>query len=140
MDWSIWSYKDLGRMGMVRVAPTSPWASLVGDFARRKVKTQVESASQGPCPDLDGPVDALVEYIDRVAPEAGRTYPPNWNTKQHVLRNTMQTFVANSQCAEFAELFRGKTEEELEALAGSFAFEQCIGREQLNEVLRELAA
>ncbi|KAH6685713.1 glycoside hydrolase superfamily [Plectosphaerella plurivora] len=138
MDWSIWAYKDIGRMGMVRVGPDTPWAALVGAFARRKVAIQIESASQGPCPPVDGPIDALVAYIDSISPTANAAYPPNWNTKQHVLRNTLQTYVANTLCAEFAELFRGKTEEELEALAGSFAFEKCLTRKQLHEVLGEV--
>jgi hypothetical protein len=38
---------------------------------------------------------------------------------------------------EFAELFKGKTEEELEELARSFAFENCIKRDGLNKILQE---
>jgi hypothetical protein len=35
-----------------------------------------------------------------------------------------------------AELFRGKTMEELDELAGSFRFENCVLREELNEILK----
>ena len=38
---------------------------------------------------------------------------------------------------EFAELFRGKTEDELEELAASFALKNCKTRDRLNEYLRE---
>lgn len=38
---------------------------------------------------------------------------------------------------EFADLFAGKTEEELEELAKSFAFENCIKRDGLNKILQE---
>ncbi|KAH8905729.1 hypothetical protein BR93DRAFT_968964 [Coniochaeta sp. PMI_546] len=37
---------------------------------------------------------------------------------------------------EMAELFAGKTEAELEELAGSFALERCVTRDRLNELLR----
>jgi hypothetical protein len=37
--------------------------------------------------------------------------------------------------AEYAELFRGKSEDDLVALADSFAFEQCAVREPLRDQL-----
>ena len=37
---------------------------------------------------------------------------------------------------EMAELFRGKSEAELDELAGSFKLENCVVREELNEILR----
>lgn len=48
----------------------------------------------------------------------------------------MQTFVANTLCAEFAELLRGKIMEALEELVSSFAFEECLSRKELDEVLK----
>ena len=36
---------------------------------------------------------------------------------------------------EWAEYFRGKTEEELDALAASFRFENCMKRDTLNSIL-----
>jgi len=43
-----------------------------------------------------------------------------------------------SECLgwKFAELFRDKTEEELDTLAASFKLENCIRFESLNETLR----
>lgn len=37
---------------------------------------------------------------------------------------------------EMAELFLGKSEAELDELAGSFRFENCVVREELNMILR----
>jgi hypothetical protein len=38
---------------------------------------------------------------------------------------------------EMAELFSGKTKDELDELAGSFKLENCVVREELNEILRK---
>ena len=37
---------------------------------------------------------------------------------------------------EMAELFRGKSMEELDELAASFKLEQCVAREELSDILR----
>lgn len=88
-----------------------------------------------PSEEVDSLVDPLVAWIDKVSPSATKTYPSNWNTRAHVIRNILQTFLASSLCGEFAELFRGKSEQELEDLAQSFSFKSCVHREGLNKVL-----
>ncbi|KAM5346310.1 hypothetical protein ACJ41O_009315 [Fusarium nematophilum] len=139
MDWSIWLYKDMGRMGMIRSSPESAWNKLVRDFAQRKIDLQLDGVTVCANPETDKPIDELVAWIDKVSPSAGKTYPSNWDTKNHILRRTLLTFVADSFCGEFAELFRGKSFEELEELARSFAFENCVKRDELNRVLEEHA-
>lgn len=80
-----------------------------------------------------------MRWIEEECPQAKETYPGPWGVERHVRRNVVETFVANSFSAEFADLFQGKTTEELEALAGSFRFEECVQRGELNEVLRRFA-
>jgi hypothetical protein len=41
---------------------------------------------------------------------------------------------------EYAELFRNKSFEELEVLAKSFHFGQCVQRETLNKIMLEKAS
>lgn len=138
MDWSIWIYKDTGHMGMIRSAPASAWDKLTGAFARRKAELQLDSASMSTNPEVYGPIEGLAAWVDRVSPSARLTYPGNWDTRMHLLRRTLHTFVADSMCAEFAELFRGKSLEQLDELARSFSFEECVQREELNRVLEKL--
>ncbi len=47
--------------------------------------------------------------------------------------------VAEFLVGEWAEIFRGLDEEELDVLAKSFRFENCLKREGLNDVLKENA-
>ena len=82
-------------------------------------------------------IKRLVSWIDSVSPSAAKTYPSNWNTEQHVRRNVLQTFLASTLCDEFAENFRGKTQEELEQLAASYALGNCVQRKELNEIISQ---
>ncbi|KAL5041060.1 glycoside hydrolase superfamily [Aspergillus fruticulosus] len=83
-----------------------------------------------------GDSDAAVDAIDRVSPGAKEMYPTPWNTERHLLRGAFQTFLAASFADEFAGLFKGLYEKALEELARSFAFDECVQREGLNEILR----
>ncbi|KAL4974275.1 putative glucanase [Aspergillus desertorum] len=138
IHWSIWLYKDIGLQGMIHTNSSSPWNKLIQPFLGKKKALMLDHWGR----DSDAAVDAvgvlkpLVEWIDRVSPSAKETYPTPWNTERHLLRGVFQTFLAASFADEFAGLFRGLDEKALEELARSFAFEECVQREGLNEILR----
>jgi hypothetical protein len=83
-------------------------------------------------------IDQVAAWIDEVSPTATKTYPPNWDTKQHVRRNILQTFLASSLCDGFAEYFRGLDKARPEELAKSWAFENCIERDGLHATLAQI--
>ncbi|RSL71457.1 hypothetical protein CEP54_001312 [Fusarium duplospermum] len=134
ISWALWTYKGVGIMDMLHTSPDSAWGKLTKSFMERKKHLHVDSATACPS-EVDNLIDLLVAWIDKVSPLATKTYPSNWNTRAHVIRNLFQTFLASSLCGEFAELFRDKSETELEELAQSFAFRSCVHREGLNKVL-----
>ncbi|PLN79276.1 putative glucanase [Aspergillus taichungensis] len=144
IHWSIWLYKDIGLQGMVYTSPTSKWNTTIQSFLDKKSQLWLDAWGRKPS-STGGPgspeaaLQPLVDWIDGVAPAARETYPTPWDTKRHLLRNVFQTFVASSFAEEFAGLFRGLGVEELDALARSFAFDQCVLREGLNGILREHA-
>ncbi|KAL2681092.1 hypothetical protein Neosp_008695 [[Neocosmospora] mangrovei] len=135
ISWAMWTYKGVGIMDMIHTSPESPWGKLTKPFIERKKHLQVDSMTCCPSDEVDSLIDPLVAWIDKVSPSATKTYPSNWNTRAHVIRNILHNFLASSLCGEFAELFRGKSEQELEELAQSFSFKGCVHREGLNKVL-----
>ncbi|KAL2105529.1 hypothetical protein VUR80DRAFT_8227 [Thermomyces stellatus] len=135
VSWSMWTYKDMGHMGTVSISQESPYVKLLRPFIDKKARLQVDSATTHPCDELDPLINQLAAWIDKVSPTATKTYPPNWNTRQHVRRNVIQTFLASTLCDEFAELFRGLDQARLEELARSWALENCIQKEGLNAVI-----
>jgi uncharacterized protein YifE (UPF0438 family) len=66
-----------------------------------------------------------------------KKYPHVWGFQRHVVRVVRETLMSEQLGWEFAELFEGKNEEELEELAESFAFENCVKRDSLNVILQE---
>jgi hypothetical protein len=59
-----------------------------------------------------------------------------WDFQKHVERVMRETLMSEYLGWEFAELFEGKSEEELEELVKSFAFENCVKRDGLNVILQ----
>lgn len=136
IHWSIWLYKDIGLQGMIRTNPASKWNTTIKPMLDKKNACWLDSWGRRPAEGPETALRPLVQWIDRVSPNAKNTYPTPWNTERHMLRSVFQTFLAASFVDEFAELFRGMSEEELESLARSFHFDECVQRSELNDILK----
>jgi hypothetical protein len=139
ISWSIWLYKDIGLQGMIYTNPESKWNKTLKPFLDKKRDFWLDKWGRRPAPGPEAALRPLVDWIDSVSPTAKETYPTSWNTELHVLRNVFNTFLAASFVDEFAALFRGMSEKDLEELARSFHFESCVQREGLNHILRDHA-
>ena len=139
INWSIWLYKDIGLQGMIYTNPNSKWNQTIKPFLDKKRKFCLDAWGRHPSSEPDAAVKQLSDWIDRVSPSAKFTYPTSWNTQTHVMRNVFYTFLAATFVDEFADLFKGMDETELEELARSFHFDQCVQREGLNRILQDHA-
>jgi endoglucanase len=129
--FATWMYKDLGRQGLVHVRPDSPYGQFVADFVAKKVRLGVDQwGSTGrEMPDATQPVQDLVER------EFPGFDPYPWGRFDFVRTLVLNITFAQAMVPEYAELFRGLGDDELEALAGSWAFEACAVRETLRDQL-----
>ncbi|RAH71728.1 glycoside hydrolase family 5 protein [Aspergillus aculeatinus CBS 121060] len=139
IHWSIWLYKDIGLQGMIHTNPSSKWNQRIQPFLDKKSRLWLDAWGRFPHPEPAAALKPLVDWIDKVQPRAKDAYPTPWGTERHVLRAVFQTFLAASFVEEFAELFRGLDEKELDELAHSFHFDECVKREGLNRILKEHA-
>ena len=140
ISWSIWLYKDIGLQGMIYTNQQSKWNTLINPFLEKKRDFWLDKWGRRPAAEPEAALRPLVDWIDRVSPTAKQAYPTSWNTEMHVMRNVFNTFLAASFVDEFAALFRGMDEKQLEELARSFHFENCVQREGLNGILRDHAS
>ncbi|KAL2427050.1 Beta-xylosidase [Exophiala dermatitidis] len=139
IPWSIWLFKDVGLQGMVYTSPDSAWNRLVEPMREKKKRLQLDAWGMYPSKEAENVIGPLVSWIDSVSPTAKDVYPTTWNTRRHIERAVLQTFLAETFVNEFAELFRDKDQTALEELAKSFAFDNCIQREGLNKIMADYA-
>lgn len=126
---------------MVHVSQETPYMKLFKSFLMRKHRLAV---------DAWGKDDTHVKYayqpiIDLIRSEVSndpqklKLYPPIWTLEERVTRISRTILFAEFMVKEWADHFAGMREVELEELAKSFRFENCVEREGLNHVLREYA-
>ncbi|KAJ7069633.1 glycoside hydrolase [Mycena amicta] len=140
LSWSIWLYKDIGFQGMVHVATTTPYMTLLESFLAKKHRLAVDAwgADDAAVRHIYQP---LVQHVLEEVPEANRAlYPhPIWRLQDRVTRLARNILVSEYLVKEWADHFIGKSKEELDEIAASFKFEACNKREGLNKILTDNA-
>ncbi len=125
--WAIWTYKDVGRQGLVHVAPGSAYESRFRELMAKKDRLAVDFwGSKG-----IGVADVTQPVQDLIAREFPDFDPYPWGRVEWV-----QTLLLNILCAqplvgEYAALFRALDEDALAELASSFSFANCRVRDRL---------
>jgi endoglucanase len=131
-SWSIWLYKDIGRQGLVTVRPDSPYLRRFGDLVAKKNRLGADQWGS----DGHGIVEATKPFQDMIAREFPGFDPYPWGRFDWVRTLLLNIGVAQPLAYEYAERFRGLEEQDLAALADSFAFETCAVRTPLADQLR----
>lgn len=135
-SWALWTYKDIGRQGVVFAAQNSPYLSLLKDFLVKKERLGADAwgGTDTYIRDVVDPLESLL------ATEFPRFDPYPWGARKWTARLLRHILISEALLPEFADRFRGVTPAEARELAGSFRWESCVRRTGLEETLRsELA-
>lgn len=138
ISWSIWTYKDVGYQGMVYVAKDSAYLKLIGRFMEKKTKLGVDFWGRDD-KDVAHIYEPIKQHFRDVVPKEhwNRKYPsPLWDIGRHIDRAVRECLLSEYLTYEMADLFRGKSFEELDELAASFKIENCVQRKELNAALQ----
>ncbi|CAL1702366.1 unnamed protein product [Somion occarium] len=140
LSWSIWLYKDIGFQGMVHVSLDTPYMTLFKDFLAKKHRLAVDA--WGADETWVRPVyQPLINLINQEIPAKFQNlYPhPVWKLTDRIGRLSRIILISEFLVQEWAEHFRGKSEQELDEIARSFSFDNCLHRDGLNKILTENA-
>ena len=133
VSWTSWMYKDLGRQGLVYVKPETPYRQRFDAFVEKKNRLGADQwGSNG-----EGVKEVTQPVQDLIEREFPNFDPYPWGRFDWVRTLLLNITIAQPLAEEYAELFRGLDDDELDALADSFAFENCAVRETLLAQLKE---
>ncbi|KAF4458224.1 endoglucanase family 5 glycoside hydrolase [Fusarium albosuccineum] len=137
VSWSIWLYKDIGYQGMVYVDPESSYMRLIAPFVAKKQRLGLDFWGVVNKDGVKHLYEPFLQGLKEEVMEKYRStrYPKIWTIERHFERVIRECLMSEYAGWEMAELFRDKSKDELEDLAGSFAFEKCIKRDALTEIL-----
>lgn len=130
--WTIWNYKDIGKMGIVTVDPESPWMERIKPVHEIKTELRADSWVDRTSPELDTRLRSLEDYYQtRLQNLGGNQIFP----REELGYMVGDRFVARLLMPAFAELFSKMSAAEIDALMASFAFENCNRREGLEDLI-----
>ena len=132
--WTIWNYKDIGKMGIVTVDPESPWMMSIEPIQRIKTELRADSWVDRASPDLDVHLEGLANFIQN----RFETLPGDWGSPSEELGYMVgDRFIARLLLPPFAEQFRGMSNAEIDTMMASFAFENCNRRTDLEKLIKK---
>ncbi|KAF7760869.1 CAZyme family GH5 [Agaricus bisporus var. burnettii] len=136
LSWSIWLYKDIGFQGMVHTSLDTPYMQLFKDFLAKKHRLATDAWGADDSA-VRSAYQPLIDLITKeVSDQYRQIYPaPVWKFTDRVGRLSRNILVAEFLVKEWADHFVGKSEAEIDAIAASFKFENCLKRDGLNAIL-----
>lgn len=121
---------------MTYVSPDTPYMRHFSRFLEKKFKLAIDSWGSDDT-HCRSAYDPFTKFIaDNVDPKYRDLYPfPVWKFETRIEKIGRNILLAEFMVQEWADHFVGLSEEEIVALAESFAFGNCKQREGLNKVL-----
>jgi hypothetical protein len=136
--WTIWTYKDVGHMGLVVTDPRSPWMERTRSIRGAKTKLRADSWIER----HPSPVDEMIEQLATLADDVAPAGALDATELHQALTVAVQDIVfSRALLPAFARQFADMQREEIRTMmAESFALENCVVREPLAALLRRQLA
>jgi endoglucanase len=132
-SWSIWTYKDIGLQGLVHTDPSSAYMQRFAGHLEKKARLGADAWGSTD----EGVREAMAPLQKLVAREFPDFDPYPNGAEAYVNLLVRHILLSYPLAREYAEHFRGLSEQELDALADSFAFARCQRRERLAQILEQ---
>jgi aryl-phospho-beta-D-glucosidase BglC (GH1 family) len=134
LHWTYWNYKDIGVAGWIHIPPDSPYARLIEPVTQvKRALTMDPSTSYLIDPAVAGEFMGLANHL------VNRLNDPSIDRAANITfmgQITLTLYLATLYQSTFARLFASKTEKELDELARSFLFQNCMPSRQLMTVIQ----
>jgi endoglucanase len=134
--WTIWTYKDIGVMGLVSADPDSAYMRLIQPVLRAKRTLGADSwlrAAAAKTP-VDKMVDRLAVMSERAIGDKGIDHSSN---RMYLAQAVQSGYFANLMQPAFAARFRRLSETQIDKVMQSFALKNCNVREGLAGVMKK---
>ncbi|HWJ26501.1 MAG TPA: hypothetical protein VNS32_08150, partial [Flavisolibacter sp.] len=131
VSWCIWLYKDMGLQAIMHQNGNTPYMKLVSAFLSRKDSLGADSWGS-----TDKNIRQVMEPLEDLFKKEFPGYDPYPRGQQKEIALLVRhILIAQALVPEYCNLFKGKSEEQLTALAQSFRFENYVRRSRLEDIL-----
>lgn len=134
--WTIWSYKDIGRMGLVVLDPDSEWMRRTKPVREIKSALRCDSWIERHTSEIDNPVLNIANLTRSVAEDRVKDLE---GLEENLCFSVCDGLLSQMLQPTFAEQFRGMSESEIEEMMQSFAFKHCKQRKGLEKLILKVS-
>ncbi|MFS0735100.1 cellulase family glycosylhydrolase [Microbacterium sp. 1P10UB] len=132
-SWALWTYKDIGLQGVVIADPQRDYLRLIAPVQEKKARLGVDSWGS-----TDAGVRSILDPIEKLfADEFPDFQPYPWGARRWIHGHVRHVMLAEAMVDDYARVFAGVAPAEAAELAGDFAFERCVARRPLADLLRD---
>jgi Endoglucanase len=133
--WTTWTYKDVGIMGWVTLDPSSEYMKLIAPVQEKKNLLGAENfTGRFVVSPAKKEVDALAGLMEKFVGDTALDHDTNNTCLQLV---TLAGYAAALLQPQYANLFKGMSEEEIDRVMQSFDISNCVVNEGLVEILKK---
>jgi aryl-phospho-beta-D-glucosidase BglC (GH1 family) len=134
-SWAIWTYKDIGLQGVTYAAPESAWLKRIRGVVQKKARLGVDAWGS-----LDSEIRNVMGPIETLFDGEFPNYQPfPFGARRHINQLVRHMLLTEPLVEEFAGLFEGITERDIDEMMASFRFEHCVRRAELTDLLGRYA-
>ncbi len=131
--WTLWLYKDIGPMGILMLDPASEWMRRTKSVRSLKTSLRCDYWVEREPTDVSRQIDAMIATIQRTT----LAIPVEWEKlNSDIYASVCQETLSKLLLPAFAEQFRDMNVDEIDGMMKSFAFENCLPREDIVDLLR----
>ncbi|AZS38113.1 Endoglucanase C307 [Microbacterium lemovicicum] len=131
-SWALWTYKDIGLQGVVTADPQGDYLRLIAPVREKKARLGVDSWGS-----TDAGVRSILDPIEKLFAEEFPDFQPYpWGARRWIHGHVRHVMLAEAMVDDHARLFAGVAPSAAAELAGDFAFERCVVRQPLADLLR----
>jgi len=146
--WTMWTYKDIGLQSLVYVPPNSEYIKKFSDLLKLKenlgaddwgsklpfIKNLSSHFMDSLKTELSKYSHSYVENVMNIEGEILSDVHRFPYTYSEVVTTTLRFLISHYLSHEFAERFKGMSYDELDKIARSFNFDNCVKREPLADL------
>jgi aryl-phospho-beta-D-glucosidase BglC (GH1 family) len=135
VHWTTWTYKDVGVMGWVTLPPETEYMRTIWPSLQAKYDLYSDFWMHWlPRTPVANDVEKLADKIEQAV--VGFHIDRSAN-RRYLMQHTLSGYVGNFLQPHFAQCFKGMTENDIDRVLQSFAFNNCTPNKELVNVLKK---
>jgi len=130
--WGIWTFKDIGAMGALNIAPEADYLQIIQPILKAKHQA-ADWEGEMPTADVARQLKSTADTVDATLINLGISFKIE---RQRFAQYLLFGYLAQFLQVPYAHLFKDLSETQIDTLLQAFEFKRCVPNQPVIDVLR----